>query len=314
VARKQTIYVLGSGAIGFPLAAYLANAGRSVVAVRTSRNDEGTITVTLHSGANRVSVPVETVALSRLAHLDGTIVVASKSYANEAIARTLKDKAAAGPIVIMQNGVGVEKPFLDAKFSPIYRCVLYITSQAASEHEYNVRPVTASPIGIVDGDEAGLAQCVEALATDGFPFRAEANIRREVWKKAIINCVFNSICPLLDVDNGVFVRDDEAASLAREVVGECVMLADRLNLGLSESELIGQLMQISKASDGQLISTLQDIRSGRQTEIEFLNLEIARVAASLQPSLRLPRVELLGRMIVAKSAQSRRSATRRFAI
>jgi 2-dehydropantoate 2-reductase len=65
-------------------------------------------------------------------------------------------------------------------------------------------------------------------------------------------------------------------------------------------------MLISKRSDGQLISTLQDIRSGRQTEIEFLNLEIARVAAALQPSLDLPSIELLGKMIAVKSLQNRR--------
>jgi 2-dehydropantoate 2-reductase len=108
------------------------------------------------------------------------------------------------------------------------------------------------------------------------------------------------------VDNGVFVRDEATAELAREVVRECITVADRLNLGLSESEVMEQLMRISKGSDGQLISTLQDIRSGRQTEIESLNLEIARVAASMQPQILLPRVEFLGKMIVAKSLQQRR--------
>jgi 2-dehydropantoate 2-reductase len=308
MSPKETIYILGCGAIGFPLAAYLANGGRTVVAVRTSRKDvpQGTVTVTVHNGANRISMPVGTISLSRLAGLDGTIVITAKSYANKAIALELKDKAATGPIVIMQNGVGVEKPFLEAHFSPIYRGILYVTGQATSEYDFTFRPVTSSPIGIVNGNEAGLKKCVEDLTTDGFPFRSEANIQRETWKKAIINAVFNSICPLLDVDNGVFVRDEETANLAREVVRECVMLTDRLNLGLSESELMEQIVRISQGSDGQLISTLQDIRSGRQTEIEFLNLEIARVAASMQPGLHLPRTELLGKMILAKSLQQRR--------
>lgn len=308
MGSKETIYILGSGAIGFPLAASLATAGRTVVAVRTSRKDipKGTITVTVHNGANHISTPIETISLSKLPNLDGTIVIATKSYANKAIALELKDKAATGPIVIMQNGIGVEKPFIDAHFSPIYRCILYVTSQATSEYNFTFRPVTSSPIGIVNGNESGLKKCVEDLTTDGFPFRSEANIQREIWKKAIINSVFNSICPLLDVDNGVFVRDEEIANLAGEVVRECVTLTDRLNMGLSESELMEQIMLISKGSEGQLISTLQDIRIGRQTEIEFLNLEIARVAASMQPRLHLPRIELLGKMILAKSLQQRK--------
>src|SRR5688500_1905970 len=126
---KQPIYILGSGAVGFPLAAYLANAGKTVVAVRTSMNDlpKGTITVTVHNGENHISARVETVSLSKLTHIDGTIVIAAKSYANTAIARALRDKAATGPVVILQNGLGVETPFLDTHFFPIYRCVLYVT-------------------------------------------------------------------------------------------------------------------------------------------------------------------------------------------
>lgn len=307
MGAQETIYILGSGAVGFPLAAYLTRAGRSVVAVRTSKKDvpQGTITVTVEDGARRVSAPVETVSLSRLTRLQGTMVVSTKAHANETIAQELKKKAATGPIVILQNGVGVEKPFLEADFSPIYRCILYVTGQATSETDFSFRPVTASPIGIVRGNESGLAQCVEDLTTGGFPFRPEANIQREIWKKAIINVVFNSICPLLDVDNGIFARDEDVADVAREVVRECVTLTDRLDMGLSESELMEQILLISKGADGQLISTLQDMRAGRQTEIAFLNVEIARVAASLQPALHLPRTELLGKMILAKSLQQR---------
>jgi 2-dehydropantoate 2-reductase len=307
MAPEEMIYILGSGAVGFPLAAYLAAAGRAVVAVRTSRSDipKGTITVAVQNDASRISAPVETVSLSKLVDIRGTIVVAAKSHANTAIAQALSAKAAAGPIVILQNGLGVEKPFLDAGFSSVYRCVLYVTAQPVAENGFTFRPVTASPIGIITGDEAGLQKCVADLTTAGFPFRPEANIQRETWKKAIINSVFNSICPLLDIDNGIFVRDAAAAKLAREVIRECVVLTDRLNLGLTEDELMEQLLLISKRSDGQLISTLQDIRTGRQTEIEFLNLEIARVAATMHPRIALPRVELLGNLILAKSSQHR---------
>jgi 2-dehydropantoate 2-reductase len=308
MAREEITYILGSGAVGFPLAAYLANAGKAVVAVRTSRDDvpKSSITIGVQNAASRISAQVETVSLSQLTDIRGTIVIAAKSHANAAIAQALSDKAAAGPIVILQNGLGVEKPFLDVGFSSVYRCVLYVTAQPISEYDFTFRPVTASPIGVVSGSEAGLQKCIEALTTDGFPFRPEVNIQRETWKKAIINSVFNSICPLLDVDNGIFVRDETAESLAREVIRECVTLTDRLNLGLSESELMEQLLLISTRSDGQLISTLQDLRIGRPTEIAFLNLEIARVAASVQPSVDLPRVELLGKLILAKSLQQRK--------
>ena len=306
---KERIYILGAGAVGFPLAAYLTNAGRTVLAVRTSRNDipKSTINVTVQDGDNQVIAPIETVSLSNLTELDGILVITTKSYTNRAIANQLTERKATGPLVIMQNGVGIERPFIDAGFTSVYRCVLYLTSQPTSEYQFSFHPIIASPIGIIEGPEAELAKCVEQLNTDAFPFRAEANIQKEIWKKAIINSVFNSICPLLDVDNGVFVRDEETASLARRLVKECIMLTDRLNIGLSETEVMQQIMRISTGSK-QLISTLQDIRNGRQTEIESLNLEIARLAGSLQPPLYLPQTELLGKIILAKSVLHRRTA------
>lgn len=306
---KETIYILGCGAIGLPLAVFLVNAGRNVIAVRTSRDaPKRTLTVSVRNGTDRLNATLELIPLSELNRLDGIIVIAAKSYANNEIAQQLKNRNVAGPIVILQNGLGVEKPFREAGFFPIYRCILYATSQPALENEFTFSLIAPCPIGVVSGDESNLGRCVEELTTDEFPFHSEANIQREIWKKAIINSVFNSICPLLEVDNGIFARDEETANLAREIVRECVMLTDRLNMGLSESELMEQIMRISRGSS-QLISTLQDIRKGRQTEIESLNLEIARVAASMQPIVHLPRIELLGKMILAKSLQQRGKET-----
>jgi 2-dehydropantoate 2-reductase len=307
--NQETIYILGSGAVGFPLAAYLTSAGRTVVAVRTSRSDvpKSTINVTVQDGSNQVTVPIETISLSNLGNLEGTVVITTKAYTNPAIALLLKDRKATGPVVIMQNGIGVERPFLQAGFTAVCRCVLYLTSQPTSEFQFSFHPVIASPIGIIEGPEADLIRCVDQLHTDAFPFRAETNIQKEIWKKAIINSVFNSICPLLDVDNGVFVREESTIDLARQLVRECITVTDRLNIDLSETEVMQQIIRISTGST-QLISTLQDIRNGRQTEIESLNLEIARLAGSLQPPLYLPKIELLGKMILAKSVLHRKTA------
>jgi len=303
MSDAKVVYVVGSGSVGMALAACLVNEGRNAVAVHT-RDTEAlpkTVMVTLHHGADRMEAPIETVGLSRLTRLDGIVAVTAKSYANSSIALALKSKDIMGPLVVMQNGVGVEKPFLEAHLAEVYRCVLYLTSQGTAGNEFGFHSIKSSPIGIVKGGEAGLATTVAALSTNRLPLHPQDNIQREIWKKAIINAVFNSICPLLDVDNGVFAREQAVAELAKDVVTECLALTDRLGLGLVLNELMEQIQQISKGSDGQLISTLQDIRNGRETEIEFLNLEMARTAAAQQPRIGLPRTELLGKMTLAKS-------------
>jgi 2-dehydropantoate 2-reductase len=306
----STIYVVGAGSIGMPLAALLSARGASVVAVRTSREGiASTIvepTVELADG-QAITARVEMVSLSELENMDGGIVaLTAKATANAAIAQKLKRLSPELPLVLMQNGVHVERPFLDAGFTNLYRCVLYATGQPAPADEgYRFREVAESPIGAVNGDPDTARALAAQLTTPGFRFRYEADIKRQVWKKAIVNAAFNSICPLANVDNGVFHRDPTLAAMAETILTEAGEVAARLGIMFAEGELMEQLLLISRRADGQLISTLQDLNQGKETEIEFLNLEIARVGASLTPPVDTPVTRALGELIAKRSRQTR---------
>jgi 2-dehydropantoate 2-reductase len=299
------IYIVGAGAIGMSLAVNLIQSGRSVTAVRTSDSKYAWDTITIAVQCDKgtpAEAPVEMVSLSRLESIrDGIIVITAKATANRLIASELKQKEAIGPIVIMQNGIGVESPFIDSGFPDIYRCVLYATSQESEKNCYRFRSVAASPIGIVKGDAQKLKDLVEQLNTLKFQFRVEERIREETWKKTIMNAVFNSLCPLLEVDNGIFRRDPNVAEVALDIVREIVEVTKRIGLDFNEKALMEQLMMISERSDGQLISTLQDLKNGSETEIAFLNLEIARIAEELTPRVAVSKTKFLGELILLKS-------------
>lgn len=301
----EKVYILGGGAIGMSLAVHLVKNNRRVVAVRTSSDEflRKAVNVRIVGGdSNLTETAVDMVSLSRLNALhDGLIVVSAKANANKQIAAELKAKGGNSPIVIMQNGLGVETPFIDAGSSNIYRCILYATSQKRDENLFTFRAVAASPIGTIQGDEAQLKEIVAFLSTPAFQFRAENKIQEDIWKKVILNAAFNTICPLLDVDNGIFYRDKEATALARAVILEAIEVTKRIGLELKENELLEQLLTISERAEGQYISTLQDMIAGRETEIEYLNLEIARVAESLSPKVDVPKTKLLGELISIRS-------------
>ncbi len=298
----HTVYVVGAGAVGMALAACLVEQGRRTIAIRTLRGNspEETIQVTVHHGADRLAVSVDTVGLAMAPRLDGVVAVTAKAYANPVIATALHRKGVRGPVVILQNGVGVEAAFIEAGIPEIYRCVLYVSSQSA-DGAWRFRAIKSSPIGVFRGNAADRDGAIQALNTGRLPFHAEDEIQREVWKKAIINAAFNSICPLLEADNGIFRRDPAVADLANDLVVECLAVAERLGLGLTRAEVMQQILQISESSDGQLISTLQDLHSGRETEIEYLNLAIARIAAAQRPPVSVPRTELLGKLVLVRS-------------
>jgi 2-dehydropantoate 2-reductase len=311
MTEKETIYILGAGAIGLSLAVYLNERGRKAIAVRTSDDSISaeTVEVTLKGESDvEIKAHINTVSLSNLERLHGIIVITAKSFANEFIASRFKDKGIDSPIVIMQNGIGVEDPYADLEFSDIYRCVLYSTSMRVENNYFRFRSIASSPIGTIKGSDSNLTRVVEQLDTPEFRLHRHADIQVEIWKKTIINSVFNSICPLLEIDNGIFHRDEKAAQLADEIVSECVVLSKRLGLDLDENMIMDGILAVSKMSDGQLISTLQDIKGGKETEITSINLAIGRIAEKMTPRIDVSKTRLLGDMVYLKS-QLRKQTT-----
>ena len=308
-SASEKIYILGAGAIGMALAVNLLRNGRSVAAVRTSNTNYAWETVQVSVECDQsltIEAPLEMVSLSKLDRLGaGTIVITAKATANRFLASELRDKKSSGPIVIMQNGIGVESPFINAGFPDIYRCVLYATSQEQQQNFFRFRSVAASPIGTLIGDTQKLSHLVTQLSTPKFQFRVEERIKEEIWKKAIMNAVFNSVCPLLEVDNGIFCRDKMVAEIALGIIEETVEVTKRIGLNLETKGLMEQLLMISKRSDGQLISTLQDLKNGNETEIDFLNLEIARIAGEMTPKIAVGKTKILGELIAIKSRLKR---------
>ena len=306
---QNPIYLIGVGAIGMSLAVMLKQSGKDVMLVRGRRDSlpetgETGLTVDCSDGSTLMaSIPVRT--LEQLDHLNGIVLVTSKSFGNPDLARRLSGKIGSSPLVLLQNGLGIEEVFLEAGFAQLYRCVLLATSQVQAPYRVSYKPVAASPIGVVRGYASRLAELVGELSTPRFAFRAEENIQQAVWEKVITNCVFNAICPLIGVNNGIFHRNASALVLAGEIIRECVAVATEAGILMNEEEVEQRLLQISQRSDGQLISTLVDINLGRATEIDTLNLAVGQLAQRLGKPELATRTRLLGELIKLKAKVNR---------
>lgn len=301
----QTCYIIGAGAIGKALAALLTHEQRNVVLLRGRSDMQGDRELV------RMYVPDEQVlettltiqSIDQIREFNGVVVLTNKSFGNAVLAETLH-RARHVPMVLLQNGLGIEQPFLDKGFEQVYRCVLFATSQFDADGNLRFRPVAPSPIGAIRGDHTTQTMLANTLHTPLFPFRSESDIQPVIWKKVIANCVFNSICPLLETDNGIFHRDAHALALAARIVRECLVVATAQGLNLAEADVLENIRMISRASDGQLISTLQDIRKKRPTEIETLNFAIARLAQQAGLEQAVTETRLLGELVKFKSTSS----------
>jgi 2-dehydropantoate 2-reductase len=304
--QDKNIYIIGNGVIAKALAVALTINGRKVIILRGSTDDQLAYheNIEVEIGENVINAEVFIDSLANYKSLDGLILLTNKSFGNKTLADKLKSKALNTPIVFLQNGLHIENNFVDSGFSELYRCVLMATSESLSDTKVRFKLVAPSPIGIIKGSEQVLQDIVNVINTDVFLFRVEPDIQTLIWKKVISNCVFNSICPLLETDNGIFQRNDAVLQIAKTVIAECLTVAEAHGINLTPEIVLENILAISKMSDGQKISTYQDILNKRETEIDTLNLAVAK-AGELKGMPKLSATTLLGEMVKIKSELSR---------
>lgn len=301
--HSKDIYIIGNGVIAKALAVTLSLNNRNVVILRGGVDSLPAISenIEVEFGNQLLQSQITISTISNYKKLDGIILLANKSFGNKALAEKLLGKTGNSPIVFLQNGLHVENSFIELGYADIYRCALFATSEAISDTKVRFKPVAPSPIGVVKGSSEALQAVVDAINTDIFSFRMEEEIQTVIWKKVICNCAFNSICPLLEIDNGVFHRNEVALDMAKQVISECLAVAHTYKVQLSFEEVLENLLSLSRLSDGQRISTYQDILNKRETEIETLNFAIAKVAGDIP----VPVTSLLGKLAKLKSDLSR---------
>lgn len=302
----QDLYIIGNGVIAKALAVALIINGRKVIILRGSIDDQSVHTenIEVEIDSNILNAEITISSISNYESLNGIILLTNKSFGNAALADKLKDKAKNSPIVFLQNGLHIENSFVEKGFTSLYRCVLLATSQLESKNRVRFKLVASSPVGVILGSDDVLQSIVNILNTSLFTFRSEDDIQTVIWKKVISNCVFNSICPLLETDNGIFHRNEAALKIAKTVIFECLMVAKQYGIGLTMDEVLQNIIAISKMSDGQKISTYQDILNKRETEIDTLNFAVAKAALTSGIGS-VPVTALLGEMIKVKSDLSR---------
>lgn len=302
LANNNHIYIIGNGVIGKALAVSLMLQGKNVTILRGSVDEMQAYreVIEVETGDETLKAEILISAISSHPQLNGIILLTNKSFGNEQLAEKLKNAAKNSPIVFLQNGLHIEESFIDRGFNNLYRCVLFATSQSISETKVRFLLVAASPIGIICGSTGELQNIVDEISSPVFTFRTEEKIQVIIWKKAITNCVFNSICPLLEIDNGVFHRNHAALEIAKTVIAECIAVSSELGIELTANDVLQNVLTISKMSDGQKISTYQDILKGRETEIETLNFVVDRIA-KLSGKNTVPVTALLGQLTKIKA-------------
>jgi 2-dehydropantoate 2-reductase len=94
------------------------------------------------------------------------------------------------------------------------------------------------------------------------------NIKQDIWKKLILNCVLNPVSAILRVENGK-IADERLNTLKKLIVDECLKVAEKddVRFDIDFVKIINDVIKDSR----NLSSMHQDMLKGKKTEIDYLN-------------------------------------------
>ena len=290
------ILIFGAGRIGMVLGGFLAQAGKEVHLVGRETNvraiqEEG-IRITGLWGDHRVSNLTCFTQLPNDRKYDLIIIAVRSFQTREAVTACLPAADENTIFLSTQNGYGN----------------LETITELAGEHRslgarvlFGVQSLEPGSVRVtVFGDSIRigcrgnriLMETVERLAKiikdSGVPTEATDRIDHYLWEKILYNCCLNPLGAILDVPYGALAESEETREIMDKIVDEAFPVFRSLDLKLEWEKpedfletFYGKMVPPTAAHRS---SMLQDLKQGRQTEIESLNGAISRLAGENESS------------------------------
>lgn len=177
-------------------------------------------------------------------------------------------------ILCVQNGLYSERIVRGLVGSEI------VTLRAITQFGGSVRtPGVVSDVvnGYTLVEPHGRAADLAAVLTEsGLDGRVTGDIKRDMWRKVIFNCVINPITAIVGSPVGG-ISAPGLVPLKRLVIDECLAVAraDGVEFDVDFVEVIDEIF----GALTNVASTLQDLSKGRRTEIDHLNAAVAALGA-----------------------------------
>lgn len=181
-------------------------------------------------------------------------------------------------IVVLQNGLGVHDEVCERW--PELQIVAGSTTEGANrptpDHIRHAGNGTTWLGPWRARDEAAAQQVFAEWQALPMQRVYDATIAARLWEKLVMNCAVNPLTALLDCRNGELVAHAETRQVMHAVVSEVCTLM-RACGQVAETELLYQkVLAVAERTGTNISSMLQDQRSGRLTEIDYINGYVAR--------------------------------------
>lgn len=302
---QPRILIVGAGAVGLVWAYRLSKLtkNRPSISIIARSNyqalkDKGVLTVKYRDDATmggevKPDILLSSYDLNGPSDIYDFIVVTTKTTDNKAVEGLGRFMGSDTVLVLAQNGIGIEDPYIEAygsQVKAIATSVMFVYSHMTGPISAELsHPDILCTCGVVYGDDdCNLADLGSMALEAGFK-KCDVIDRyahkKARWEKTLWNGVFNTICAVtgLGVPELFLVENMEEA--IKSCVSEIYLIAKADLEGhewVDESK-IQQVVDYCKYSypKGNVPSTLQDVRNGKDIEVVSLNTNLIKTADRL---------------------------------
>ncbi|MDP6600048.1 MAG: 2-dehydropantoate 2-reductase [Candidatus Woesearchaeota archaeon] len=261
------IIILGAGAIGSLYGAKLSKLNDVTLVGRQKH-----VNKINKDGLKIVGIEEDTYKLKATAKIENIenntlILLTTKVHDNKKAIDTIKDLIKKDTIILcMQNGLYSENIVKDIVGD---RCLVLrgITNVGATFLEPG--KVQFSTLSSTKIENSNISkELAENLDKCGLKCSVSENIKQDIWKKLILNCVLNPVSAILKVENGK-IADENLNPLKKLIVDECLKVAEKddVRFDIDFVKIINDVVKDSR----NLSSMYQDVLKGKKTEINYLN-------------------------------------------
>jgi len=310
----ERVCIVGGGVIGSLFAAHLSRVAETWVLTRRVAHAEALashglrvtgksdFTASLHATVQEADVP------------DADLVIlATKATDVDEAATRLGGRMPAATVMTIQNGLGAEELVRAHGERPLLSAVTFMSGVRHADGHVEYELDTETWLGPYAGTTTfEHAQEVEALlVASGLHARAFPDLRPAQWSKLIFNATVNTVAALTDLPHvSAFAAVDaptDLGLLVRDLMdeGKAVAAAARVDLHEDPWEMNVHAVRRGEtdAAEGayaHVPSMLDDVRSSRPTEVDFITGSLVREAE--RTGVSVPLHTAMYRLVKAREA------------
>ncbi|MBI3569342.1 MAG: 2-dehydropantoate 2-reductase [Gemmatimonadetes bacterium] len=304
------ILIVGAGALGGLVGAYLSRAGEDVTLLEVNQARAKLLAdAGLHItrvGADETTIPIHVVtSLDGVAPFD-LVFIATKTYQTADAVRAALPASNAGTLFFsLQNGIGNAETMADLVGAERVLCgVTYHSIEHAGpgrlRYRAGIKPIQISAVR--GGATPAVEAIGEAFRRAGFETNVVANVDHALWQKLLHNAVVNPTSAITGLTCRELLADADLMAFMRDLSAEIIAVMRARGVPIVNEEdpfvpIIGSLKALGKNRP----SMWQDLARGTRTEIDALNGAIVREAERL--GLLVPHNAALVRFIHSRERQ-----------